>query len=132
MWYVQFQATRNFFTEIISSISDLKFSRDGRQLLTRDYMTLKLWDVRKESGPVAVHNVHEGLRSRVRHCSLTQCLCQCRLEEHLTCAPCVCARMLQHCACVSDVSASLQAGTAGFAQCMPAHPHLLRGSSCPN
>lgn len=65
------QGGRNFFSEIISSISDLKFSRDGRFLLSRDYMTLKLWDVRKESGPVAVHNVHETLRARVRtvlHC----------------------------------------------------------------
>ena len=34
---------RSFFSEIISSISDLKFSCDGRHLLARDYMTLKLW-----------------------------------------------------------------------------------------
>jgi len=34
---------RSFFSEIISSISDLRFSRDGRHLLARDYMTLKLW-----------------------------------------------------------------------------------------
>lgn len=66
------QGARTFFSEIISSISDLKFSRDGRFLLSRDYMTLKLWDVRKESGPVAVHNVHEGLRSRVSNTSPSQ------------------------------------------------------------
>jgi hypothetical protein len=33
---------RSFFTEIIASISDVKFSRDGRYLLSRDYMTLKV------------------------------------------------------------------------------------------
>ena len=30
-----------FFTEIISCITDLKFTGDGKYLLTRDYMNLK-------------------------------------------------------------------------------------------
>lgn len=35
-------ATKSFFSEIISSISDVKFSRDGRYLYSRDYLTLKV------------------------------------------------------------------------------------------
>ncbi|KAL8472785.1 hypothetical protein ACS0TY_029851 [Phlomoides rotata] len=35
-------SSRSFFTEIIASISDVKFARDGRYLLSRDYMTLKV------------------------------------------------------------------------------------------
>lgn len=35
--------SRSFFTEIIASISDIKFSKDGRFILSRDYMTLKVW-----------------------------------------------------------------------------------------
>lgn len=35
--------SRSFFTEIIASISDIKFSKDGRHILSRDYMTLKVW-----------------------------------------------------------------------------------------
>ena len=34
--------SRSFFTEIIASISDIKFSKDGRFILSRDYMTLKV------------------------------------------------------------------------------------------
>jgi len=34
--------SRSFFTEIIASISDIKFSRNGRYILSRDYMTLKV------------------------------------------------------------------------------------------
>lgn len=34
--------TRSFFTEIIASISDIKFAKDGRHILSRDYMTLKV------------------------------------------------------------------------------------------
>ncbi|KAH7284678.1 hypothetical protein KP509_34G066300 [Ceratopteris richardii] len=55
----------SFFTEIIASISDLKFARDGRHMLTRDYMTIKLWDINMESAPVATFRVHEYLRPRL-------------------------------------------------------------------
>jgi len=58
-------ASRSFFSEIIASISDIKFSRDGRYILSRDYMTLKLWDLAKESSPVATFPVHEHLRQRL-------------------------------------------------------------------
>eukprot|EP00193_Tetraselmis_chui_P002242 CAMPEP_0177763542 /NCGR_PEP_ID=MMETSP0491_2-20121128/6927_1 /TAXON_ID=63592 /ORGANISM="Tetraselmis chuii, Strain PLY429" /LENGTH=511 /DNA_ID=CAMNT_0019279657 /DNA_START=495 /DNA_END=2028 /DNA_ORIENTATION=+ len=58
-------ASRSFFSEIIASISDIKFSRDGRYILSRDYMTLKLWDVNMESAPVATFPVHEHLRQRL-------------------------------------------------------------------
>ena len=34
--------SRSFFTEIIASISDIKFAKDGRYILSRDYMTLKV------------------------------------------------------------------------------------------
>lgn len=57
---------RSFFSEIIASINDVKFLADGRYILARDYMTLKLWDVNMEREPVAVYNVHEKVRSKVR------------------------------------------------------------------
>ena len=58
-------ASRSFFSEIISSISDCKFSRDGRYILARDYMTLKVWDMHMESKPVKTIKLHEHLRSRL-------------------------------------------------------------------
>ncbi|PWA84879.1 protein phosphatase 2A regulatory subunit PR55 [Artemisia annua] len=57
--------SRSFFTEIIASISDVKFGRDGRYILSRDYMTLKLWDINMDSGPVSTFQVHEYLRPRL-------------------------------------------------------------------
>mmetsp|Transcript_16548 Transcript_16548/g.35802 ORF Transcript_16548/g.35802 Transcript_16548/m.35802 type:complete len:478 (-) Transcript_16548:866-2299(-) len=62
---VESQANKSFFSEIIASISDITFSRDGRYILSRDYMTLKLWDINKENAPVATYNVHEHLRARL-------------------------------------------------------------------
>ncbi|XP_023000352.1 serine/threonine protein phosphatase 2A 55 kDa regulatory subunit B beta isoform-like [Cucurbita maxima] len=57
--------SRSFFTEIIASISDIKFGKDGRYILSRDYMTLKLWDINMDSGPVAAFQVHEYLRPKL-------------------------------------------------------------------
>ena len=56
---------RSFFSEIISSISDVRFSRDGRHMLSRDYMTVKLWDINMENRPIASFPVHEPLREKV-------------------------------------------------------------------
>ncbi|CAO2814689.1 unnamed protein product [Amaranthus hypochondriacus] len=57
--------SKSFFTEIIASISDIKFANDGRHILSRDYMTLKLWDINMDSGPVATFQVHEYLRPKL-------------------------------------------------------------------
>ncbi|KAJ9677789.1 hypothetical protein PVL29_022649 [Vitis rotundifolia] len=56
---------KSFFTEIVSSISDIKFASDGRHLLSRDYMNLKLWDIRMETSPVAIFKIHEHLRPKL-------------------------------------------------------------------
>ncbi|KAF8045597.1 hypothetical protein N665_4650s0001 [Sinapis alba] len=57
--------SRSFFTEIIASVSDIKFAKGGRYILSRDYMTLKLWDINMDSGPVSTFQVHEQLRPKL-------------------------------------------------------------------
>lgn len=57
--------SKSFFTDIISSISDIKFAKGGRYILSRDYMTLKMWDINMGSGPVATFQVHEHLRPKL-------------------------------------------------------------------
>lgn len=49
--------SKSFFSEIIASISDVKFSPDGQYVIARDYLTLKIWDLKMESGPVHTINV---------------------------------------------------------------------------
>jgi len=63
-WKILLRA-RIFFSEIIASISDVKFSQDGRYLLARDYLSIKVWDVRYESAPLKTLPVHESLRQRL-------------------------------------------------------------------
>ncbi|XP_017163224.1 serine/threonine-protein phosphatase 2A 55 kDa regulatory subunit B alpha isoform-like [Poecilia reticulata] len=61
-------SNRSFFSEIISSISDVKFSHNGRYMMTRDYLSVKIWDLSMENRPVETYQVHEYLRSKL--CSL--------------------------------------------------------------
>ena len=58
-------SSRSFFSEIISSISDVRFSHDGRYILSRDYLTVKIWDVAMERTPVKTIPIHEHLRPRL-------------------------------------------------------------------
>ena len=52
---------QSFFSEIISSISDANFSQDGRYIVTRDYMTIKIWDLHMEREPIQTMVVDERL-----------------------------------------------------------------------
>ncbi|KAI8638684.1 protein phosphatase PP2A regulatory subunit B, partial [Parasitella parasitica] len=58
-------SNRSFFSEIISSISDVRFSQDGRYILSRDYLTLKIWDINMEKKPLRTINIHDNLRSKL-------------------------------------------------------------------
>jgi len=58
-------SNRSFFSEIISSISDVKFSHDGRYILSRDYLSLKIWDVNMESRPIKTIRIHDHLQSKL-------------------------------------------------------------------
>eukprot|EP00730_Choanoeca_flexa_P014127 TRINITY_DN6061_c0_g1_i2.p1 TRINITY_DN6061_c0_g1~~TRINITY_DN6061_c0_g1_i2.p1 ORF type:complete len:542 (+),score=68.80 TRINITY_DN6061_c0_g1_i2:141-1628(+) len=59
------EANKSFFSEIISSVSDVKFSHDGRYIMSRDYLTIKIWDTRNERRPVSVYNVHDYLKPKL-------------------------------------------------------------------
>ena len=61
-------SSRSFFSEIISSVSDVKISNSGRYMISRDYLSVKVWDLQMESRPIEVYPAHEYLRSKL--CSL--------------------------------------------------------------
>ena len=56
---------RSFFSEIISSISDVKFSHDGWYILSRDYLNLKIWDINMENRPLKTIPIHDHLRGKL-------------------------------------------------------------------
>eukprot|EP01105_Mastigella_eilhardi_P006879 TRINITY_DN18388_c0_g1_i1.p1 TRINITY_DN18388_c0_g1~~TRINITY_DN18388_c0_g1_i1.p1 ORF type:complete len:465 (+),score=132.73 TRINITY_DN18388_c0_g1_i1:71-1396(+) len=58
-------SNKSFFSEILASISDIKFSSNGRYIISRDYMTLKLWDINMERQPLKTIRVHDYLKSKL-------------------------------------------------------------------
>lgn len=39
----EIHGAKSFFTEITTSISDIKFTAEGQHILSRDYLNLKVW-----------------------------------------------------------------------------------------
>lgn len=59
-------AERSFFSEIVASVNDVKFiGHEGHLILTRDYLTMKIWDMRYESQPIYEHEIHASLESKL-------------------------------------------------------------------
>lgn len=54
---------RSFFSEIISSISDVKLSNSGRYMISRDYLSVKVWDLHMETKPIETYPVSSGFFS---------------------------------------------------------------------
>lgn len=61
----EYHGSKSFFTEITASISDIKFTNNGQHILSRDYMNLKLWDIRMDSLPVSVFKIHDHLQYKL-------------------------------------------------------------------
>ena len=67
---------RSFFSEIISSISDVKFSNSGRYMISRDYLSVKVWDLHMESKPIETYTVREFMSLfRIMSFSKPTCMC---------------------------------------------------------
>ena len=50
------------------------FFSDGRYIISRDFLTLKIWDVNMESRPVQTINIHEHLRSKLCDLYENECI----------------------------------------------------------
>jgi serine/threonine-protein phosphatase 2A regulatory subunit B len=50
-----------FFEELVATISDCKFSPNGHFLLSRDYLSMKVWDLRKGNEPIQRIKFNEHL-----------------------------------------------------------------------
>jgi serine/threonine-protein phosphatase 2A regulatory subunit B len=56
-----YQFTANQFSHVGVALSDVKYSPCGRMILSRDAMTLKIWDTRFEASPIRTIAVFETL-----------------------------------------------------------------------
>lgn len=67
-------AKKNFFTEIVASISDACFSKNGRYIYARDFLTVKIWDINMTNKPVNTIQIFEPLKSKLCELYENECI----------------------------------------------------------
>lgn len=56
---------KNFFTDIVASISDITYSSNGKYIFSRDFLNVKIWDVAQPKKPISTIAVFEPLKSKL-------------------------------------------------------------------
>jgi serine/threonine-protein phosphatase 2A regulatory subunit B len=56
---------KNFLLNLISNISSATFTKNCKYIVSRDYMTVKIWDVCNTKKPVNSILLHEGMKSKL-------------------------------------------------------------------
>jgi len=54
-----------FFRELISNVSDIKFSPDGQFIATRDYLSVKIWDSRTEKKTSSCYTIPRSYNPKI-------------------------------------------------------------------
>lgn len=67
-------SAKSYFSEIIASVSDIEFTKDGKYIVARDYLQIKVWDCRMERRPVRIVPVHEYLRPKLSELYESDCI----------------------------------------------------------
>lgn len=68
------EGSRTFPEEIVSSISGFEFSGDGRYIVSRDFFSLKIWDMAMESRPFRVIPLQEKLKPYIMSLYDNECI----------------------------------------------------------
>lgn len=58
---------KNFFTDIVSSVSRARFSQGNEDpyIYSRDYLAVHIWDIRNSRAPVKSYNVNDYLEKKL-------------------------------------------------------------------
>lgn len=60
--------------EVTQTITDCKFSPSGRFMVSRDYLTVKLWDIKMNKMPVETIKIHEYLQDKLTDLYHNECI----------------------------------------------------------
>ena len=56
---------KNFFSDMISSVSAVEFTKNGRFIISREFLHIKVWDICHTSQPILNICVRDELKSRL-------------------------------------------------------------------
>ena len=77
--------SKPFFSEIVASISDIKFSRDGRYAISRDYLCVRVWDLAMPHKAVRTISVNSNLQGKLIELYVCRLLLACFLCSAKAC-----------------------------------------------
>lgn len=83
------QQNHSFFSEIVANVTDIKFTPNGNEIIARDYLSVKHWDLRNESAPLCVYSVQDVLQSKLVDLYENDCIfdkfecCMSHTGEHI-------------------------------------------------
>lgn len=49
------RSMKNFFTDIIATVGDVNFTENGKYMISREYLNVKIWDMTNTKKPL--HNI---------------------------------------------------------------------------
>jgi len=67
-------ANKNFFTDIIVSICDATFTRNGRYVFSRDFCTVKVWDLANTSKPLQTISIYDPIKTKLCELYENECI----------------------------------------------------------
>jgi len=67
-------ANKNFFTDIIVSICDANFSKNGKYVFARDFCTVKVWDLANTSKPLANIPIYDPIKTKLCELYENECI----------------------------------------------------------
>jgi serine/threonine-protein phosphatase 2A regulatory subunit B len=67
-------ASKNFFTDIIVSICDATFSKNGKYVFSRDFCTVKVWDLANTSKPLQTISIYDPIKTKLCELYENECI----------------------------------------------------------
>ena len=61
----QYPGQKNFLTDFLTSYSSADFSKQGKYIVSRDYLSIKVWDICNSKKPINTVNLNEGMKGKL-------------------------------------------------------------------
>jgi serine/threonine-protein phosphatase 2A regulatory subunit B len=60
-----YKSNHNFFTDLISSIHSINFTKNNKYLISRDYLNIKIWDLNNTKKPIHNICIEDNLKTKL-------------------------------------------------------------------
>jgi len=65
---------KNFFSDMVASVGGIDFTNNGRYIISREYMNVKVWDIANTKTPLQNICIQESLKSKLVNLFENDCI----------------------------------------------------------